>query len=72
MVRKKRKVVIISILIIVTILLIATFYISKITNKPCIHVEIDCKEFQELQPNDECITHYNYCGPEALLDLIIS
>jgi hypothetical protein len=52
--------------------LVLAFYISKKTNKPCNHVDIDCKEFCDTHSKEECLTcrKYTYCWPEALLDRI--
>ena len=70
---KKDIKIILIILWVIFIWLILAFYISKKTNKPCIHIEPDCEELCKTS-NDtyQCATcqPYTYCWPEALLDKI--
>ena len=52
--------------------LFLAFYTSKMTNKPCNHVEPDCEVFCNTHDDYQCgLCHpYDYCWPEALLDRI--
>jgi len=60
------------ILWVIILWLTLAFYISKKTNKPCIHVEVDCEKYCETADDYQCgLCHsYDYCWPEALLDKI--